>query len=68
MPSIAKDLWDRKLIPETFLPFAIDAGGNYFCIDINNGKIYYYTLDTWSDNLSLTDNQDKSTLFLCNSF
>ncbi|MCO6536522.1 MAG: SMI1/KNR4 family protein [Gilliamella sp.] len=68
MPFKAADLWGRKLLPETFLPFAIDAGGNYFCIDINNGKIYYYTLDTWSDNLSLTDNQDKSTLFLCNSF
>ncbi|PIT17269.1 hypothetical protein BGI32_03095, partial [Snodgrassella alvi] len=68
MPSKAEDLWGRKLLPETFLPFAIDAGGNYFCIDINNGKIYYYTLDTWSDNLSLTDNQDMNTRFLCNSF
>ncbi|PIT22544.1 hypothetical protein BGI37_13685 [Snodgrassella alvi] len=68
MPSIAEDLWDRKLLPETLLPFAIDAGGNYFCIDINNGKIYYYTLDTWSDNLSLTDNQNMNTHFLCNSF
>lgn len=68
MPYIAMDLWERKLIPKNFLPFAIDCGGNYFCIDLNNGKIYYYTLDDWSDNLSVTDNQSKSTNYLCDSF
>lgn len=68
MDTIAKDLWDRNLLVKNLLPFARDAGGNYFCININNGKIYYCTFDTWSDNLSVSDNQSKSTLFLCNSF
>lgn len=68
MDGITKNLWNRKLLPETLLPFAKDAGGNYFCINLANDKIYYYTLDTWSDQLSLTDNYKQNTRFLCNSF
>ncbi|MCX8729199.1 SMI1/KNR4 family protein [Gilliamella sp. B2969] len=68
MDHIAQQFWNRELLSKQLLPFANDAGGNYFCINFNNGKIYYCTFDTWSDNLSVSDNQSKSTLFLCNSF
>lgn len=68
MNGIAEKLWSESILPKTLLPFAKDAGGNYFCISLTDGQIYYYTLDTWSDNLSLSENYNQSTRFLCNNF
>lgn len=35
-----EDLSD--VLPENFLPFAQDSGGNTFCIDLSDGKIYLW--------------------------
>ena len=43
------DLLDRKQIPESFIPFADDSGGNYFCLDRKTGKIYFFIMDEDSD-------------------
>lgn len=39
------DYRNRKIMPEKLLPFASDAGGNKFCIDIETGQIYIVWLD-----------------------
>ena len=39
------DFKNRKVIPEKFLPFAHDAGGNPFCINLENGQVVIIWLD-----------------------
>lgn len=39
------DFKNRKIIPEKFLPFAHDAGGNPFCINLENGQVVIIWLD-----------------------
>ncbi|HYL97686.1 MAG TPA: SMI1/KNR4 family protein [Blastocatellia bacterium] len=36
-------------LPKGFIPLADDWGGNFFCIDVATGGIYYYTIDTGDD-------------------
>lgn len=49
----------KKHLPTQLLPFALDPGGNYFCID-DNGKIFYYNTDYF-------DEPNESITFLCNN-
>lgn len=51
-----KDEWNKLEVPKNLLPFAIDWGGNYICIDINDGSIFYYVRDVWSDKISVEQN------------
>lgn len=36
-----KILSKKNMLPEGFIPFAIDLGGNFFCINSKNEKIYW---------------------------
>ncbi|MDA8481197.1 SMI1/KNR4 family protein [Citrobacter sp. Awk 4] len=38
--------YDKKILSETMVPFAIDGGGFPFCIDINNGAVYFTNLES----------------------
>ena len=40
------DFKRRKVIPENYLPFAHDAGGNPFCVNLKNGQVVIIWLDT----------------------
>lgn len=35
----------KELLPEGFLPFTYDWGGNPICIDLKNSKVYYCPMD-----------------------
>ncbi len=37
---------EKKLIPPSLLPFAINEGGDFYCIDVNTQCIYFYAMDT----------------------
>lgn len=39
------ELLEGQHMPKSFLPFAADGGGNYFCIDRDDGKIYFLPMD-----------------------
>jgi cell wall assembly regulator SMI1 len=39
----------RKLIPDTLVPFAVDYGGNFFCVSREDQSVVYYAMDTWVD-------------------
>lgn len=55
------DFRNRKVIPEKFLPFAHDAGGNPFCINLENGHVVIIWLD-------LGEVNDEAIRFLTNDF
>ena len=48
-PAVYKDLvLEKKIVPVQFYPFAIDGGGDYFFLDMNDPKetVYLYIHDT----------------------
>ncbi len=55
------DIRSRKIIPEKYLPFANDAGGNVFCINLDSKEIVLVYLD-------LGGVTDRCIKFLANSF
>jgi len=60
--------WKRNTLPQGFLPFAIDWGGNYLCVNLNDGTIFYVTRDTWDESLSPQDNFKKGARKIAGSF
>ena len=55
------DFKNRKVIPEEFLPFALDAGGNLFCINLESGQVVIIWLD-------LGEVNEKAIRWLANDF
>jgi hypothetical protein len=58
---------EKGFLPRGLVPFAVDWGGNYFCFD-EDGGVYFFAVDAWSDDLSNEDNQKEATRFLSRSF
>ncbi|OOF13493.1 hypothetical protein BZG79_08080 [Salinivibrio sp. MA427] len=48
---------EKKLIPRDFFPFAINSGGDFYCMD-TCGKIYFCSMDMSNsfDNVTLISN------------
>ena len=65
--DVYKKLVSKNLLPKTFMPFARDPGGNYFCTE-EKGKVYFYAMDAWDDELSDEENQKKATSLICDFF
>jgi len=65
--GIAKDEWGSRKLPPTFLPFAMDWGGNYFCIELDSGNVYYFVRDVWSDNISIEKNLEINSIYVTDS-
>lgn len=40
MEEAATDGWRSNRLPRNLVPFAIDWGDNYFCVDVDTRKIY----------------------------
>lgn len=59
---------DRQVIPHTLLPFAVDDGGNFFCLDMLNGSVIFYAIDTFRDDVSMTANQIAAQKMIAKSF
>ncbi|WP_049973836.1 SMI1/KNR4 family protein [Azospirillum sp. B4] len=57
----------RDVLPDDLLPFALDWGGNFFCLD-RDGQVYFYTTDSWRPNLSNDENKKRSRKLICGSF
>jgi hypothetical protein len=43
------DLLDGPHIPENFVPFGENWGGDYFCVDGVNGEFYFFEMDCGDD-------------------
>lgn len=59
---------NRGILPPTLLPFAIDPGGNYFCLSLEEGSVSYHVKDVWDQSLSQQENQVKTKRSLTDSF
>lgn len=64
----AKEEWAEGKLPKNLLPFAIDWGGNYFCLDLQSGGIFFFLRDVWSENLSREQNWAANTRFVTDAF
>jgi hypothetical protein len=59
---------DRQIIPHTLLPFAVDDGGNFFCLDMLNGSVMFYAVDTFREDVSMAANQIAAQRLIAKSF
>ncbi|MCL1917644.1 MAG: SMI1/KNR4 family protein [Peptococcaceae bacterium] len=66
--GMAKNQWTANKLPRNLLPFARDWGDNYFCIGIDDGIVYYFVRDVWSDNLTAEENLSVNTTPIAPSF
>lgn len=60
--------WKNHEVPPCLIPYALDWGGNYLCLHKENGKIYYYVRDVWSDNISTEANFARNSILIADSF
>jgi hypothetical protein len=58
----------KGLLPKSVLPFAIDPGGNFFCLDVTDGSVSYWLNDVWDANLSVDANHANARRVLSDSF
>ena len=61
-------LVERSVLPEHLLPFANDWGGNLFCLNMSNGQVTFYALDSFDPDLGFEENQRHAETTLCSSF
>lgn len=63
-----KAMCERQVIPHTLLPFAVDDGGNFYCLDMVNGSVLFYAVDSFQPELSMLANQIAVQRMLAKSF
>ena len=66
--GIARSQWATDDVPRSLLPFGIDWGGNYLCLDIADGKVCYFLRDVWSEHLSTEKKLAINTRLVTESF
>ena len=55
----------KAFLPRNLIPFAIDHGGNYFCLDGDN-RVYFYAIDAWNPELAFDANARRAKRYLVN--
>ncbi|MGW8391838.1 SMI1/KNR4 family protein [Pseudoduganella sp. HUAS MS19] len=58
----------KKVIPDFFLPFAWDPGGNFFGLDFRDETVAYYATDVFDPTLSEAENYKKAQRRVAKSF
>lgn len=58
----------KNIIPKEVMPFAHDPGGNFFCLNLENGNVIFYATDSFDPELSPQDNQKRAQLKISDSF
>ncbi len=59
---------ERNVIPPNLIPFGNDWGGNYFCLNKNDGSIVFYATDSFDSDSSIELNHQKLQKKLAVSF
>ncbi|MES2739949.1 MAG: SMI1/KNR4 family protein [Pseudomonadota bacterium] len=65
--GIAREEWASRKLPPSLVPFAVDWGGNYFCINHITGEIFFYVKDIWDEKFSDEDNWKNNTRYITSS-
>lgn len=63
-----KGEWAENEVPQNLLPYAMDCGGNYICLGLDDGIIYYFNRFDWNDELSAEQNLSLNTTPIAPSF
>lgn len=63
-----KIMSERQVIPHTLLPFAVDGGGNFFCLDLLSGAVVFYAVDSFREDMSMVANQVAVQKMIAQSF
>lgn len=58
----------KRVIPDFFLPFAWDPGGNFFGLDLRDEAVAYYATDVLDPALSEAKNYRKAQRHVARSF
>ena len=58
----------KNIIPDYFLPFAWDPGGNFFGLDLRDGTVAYFPTDLFDPSLSEVENYTKAKRTVAKSF
>lgn len=58
----------RNAIPQNILPFGLDDGGNFFCLNLDNYSIGYYAMDSYDNEKSINENHKELWQELNHSF
>ena len=58
---------EKDFLPDDLIPFAVDSGSNFFCVD-SEDRVFFYAMDSWRDKLSSDENKARARKFLANSF
>jgi hypothetical protein len=66
--SVRTQVLSQQLMDGPVLPFAIDPGGNLFCLDASDGSVFYWVNREWDTNRSAESNRAASRRALCQSF
>jgi hypothetical protein len=65
--SVYKRGIEKDFLSPDLLPFAIDEGSNFFCVD-SDGVVYFYAMDSWSAKRTNNENKAKARRQLVSSF
>jgi cell wall assembly regulator SMI1 len=63
-----RKMCQRQVIPHTLLPFAVDDGGNFFCLDLMSDAVMFYAVDTFRADVSMATNQVAAQKIIAISF
>ena len=58
----------KELFPSFLFAFALDPGGNFFCLDVNDGSVCYWLNDVFDPGLGRDENWKKARRELTSSF
>lgn len=61
-------LTGEKLLPVSSIPFACDAGGNFFLLDRVTGKVWFMPMDEWEHEETAQQNWARSGRTVADSF
>jgi hypothetical protein len=64
--SVYKRGIEKDFLPPDLIPFAVDEGSNFFCVDAQ-GTVWFYAMDAWSSKLSTAENKIKAKKFVADS-
>ncbi|MCA3909846.1 SMI1/KNR4 family protein [Vibrio vulnificus] len=57
----------KNYLPSDLLPFAVDWGGNYICIN-KMSEIFFYSVDRCCEDLDNHESINRNKRFICQSF
>lgn len=59
---------EKGVVPNGLLPFAGDHGGNFFCLELSTGAVYFFATDSFDPDSTSSENQKRAMRLLAHSF